>query len=651
MPVAIDLLDVDATPLTLGFGIVLGYVAFSEVSRRRARNRHPQEVLSFRDLISHMSGSQRRVRQYTIPMILNAVGGTTFVIFAWAVVYLDAAIVSSLFEIWPMVWILSLGVVDHLRHEVPNRAKHPWSTYALMTLGVPALVLIVYSAPDPTEASGNISAVGVLLALVAPFATCMVVANIYLVDRVIYSGPRDPASGFACAVRDPTRLRQVKLGISHSFNVLARGALLPLLMLLAWREAGSWNFLLSWQVVGGALVGFWLNAPAANFVRRSTFLSERREIASLQYLSPILALLWLALLTDLAIGRIDFLVFGTVVVGALNMLINLDPDSRQSGETISTALGRRDDSQALTVVSERDPPDTSAAEEARRWNQAPVQHRYSLRALVVTLLGFGILVYYRDDIIPISDWTWIPGNYWAVLALASTVFALLLAFRLTRVETLLVAEDIRTLGIVRRVELLPGKYFGSNATKKRQELLDWIRLLNQANSVPHYRNAYNQVQKIVHGLGKTHLSSDYEIRREIAEIRTEIDALAHGRQHAREFAERIALWLIGSLIMAVAMSVPPERSPWASFLAEMFAILLGAVVVFLLTHLADMRRSRADQLLRERGDDWPLDLPDTLYVRFRDGADVIWQRLFSALVIIGIVATLAIMLGRAHLVL
>ena len=131
---------------------------------------------------------------------------------------------------------------------------------------------------------------------------------------------------------------------------------------------------------------------------------------------------------------------------------------------------------------------------------------------------------------------------------------------------------------------------------------------------------------------------DRDDRRDIAEISRDVDALAHGRQHGREFAERIALWLIGGVIVFLSVAIPIQPSAWARILSEMFAILLAAVVVFLLFHLADLRRSRADELLMDRDPD-DQDIPEGLYVRFRDERDYRWQRIFSGMIVFSLVAT------------
>ena len=378
------------------------------------------------------------------------------------------------------------------------------------------------------------------------------------------------------------------------------------------------------------MCGLLLNGPGGLLLIRGHIVTSRREIISLQYLSPVLALAWLALATDINVARIDFLIFGTVSIVALNMLINADPERKTSSE----------DSDQLV---------------SGHLDIGTIQERYSLKALVVSLLGFGMLVLFRDELLVGQDLSWIDnGSYWGVLALGSTIFALLLAFRLTRVESLLLAEDYRTLGIIRSVEILPDSLFVEVGDEdSRDALLTWIRVLNRSNSLDEYRHAYDNANSICQGVarrissGQLHLS--YEEKREFGDLRTELDALAHGRQLAREFAERVALWLIGALVVGLCLAVPSERHGWPRLLSETFVIMLSSVVVYLLYHLADLRRSRADELVTER-DPSGKKMANGLYVRFHDDKDAKWQRIFAGIVILGVVSTVVGLLAWSRLV-
>ena len=264
-------------------------------------------------------------------------------------------------------------------------------------------------------------------------------------------------------------------------------------------------------------------------------------------------------------------------------------------------------------------------------------------------------MYFRDELLSTPTLVWSDnGSYWGVLGLASTVFALLLAFRLTRIESLLLTEDNRTFGLIRRIEMIPDEHLGNADEKYSKDLLlKCIRRLNRASRLSEYRAAYNDAnvvfQDMVSRLSSGELVLSSEDKREISEMRTELDVLAYGRQQAREFAERMALWMIGMTIVALSMGVPVEVSDWARMLSEAFVVLLSSIVVYLLFHLADMRRSRADELLIDKDRNWNESFPDALYVHFRDDTDARWQRAFAGIVVVGVVVTVVVALASIRL--
>ena len=359
---------------------------------------------------------------------------------------------------------------------------------------------------------------------------------------------------------------------------------------------------------------------------------------SIQYLSPLLALLWLYWLVGINITEMDLLVFGSLAIVSINMLLNADPENQ--GNQVREGRGT-----AKTPASTQD----SATANLQLESAGKIQPRHGLRALVVSLLYFGMFIYFRKDIFGSHDFGWEGDAYWQILALASTVFALLYAFRLARVESLISNEDYRTLDLAHRIEALPREVFDPKTkSSKQQSLLRSLRALNSANKLSEYESAYLKIHEFFQGLvnrmSDDPSSLDRDVRREVSEIRTELDALAHGRQNAREFAEQIALWLIGGIIVALSLFVPSRGTEVALLLTDAFAILLGSIVVFLLAHLADVGRSRADELMIEKALDRD-DQQGGLYVRFREDADVTWRRIFATAIITGIMATIVCLLA------
>ena len=84
--------------------------------------------------------------------------------------------------------------------------------------------------------------------------------------------------------------------------------------------------------------------------------------------------------------------------------------------------------------------------------------RWSFEALILALGGCGTIVYLREDLfknwLGIPDWAWSGDGYFGSIALAATVFTLLLAFRVARLVTRTNDEENRTFIILRRLDSL-----------------------------------------------------------------------------------------------------------------------------------------------------------------------------------------------------
>ena len=639
IPLGINRSGSEGRPLSVGAGFIIGFVIFS-VMARRLHSTSDCEKLSMAHLMDRCRSDAVGRSSVIGPLALTSIAGFSYVAFSWSTTYVDTAVSAALYEIWPMLWFLAMQYIDRKRYGPHTSGTASWSTYGLLLMGFPAIALVVYSSSKThmTDVETSVSLFGILLALAAPITGALVASNLLFVDRVLYGRSQKISNSRIEAEFEGLKVYEVEESVSIAGMIVTHIAIAPVTVALAIVEVGSPSAVVSKEFLSGVVIGFLAAGPAGLLLRRAHLVSSRREIISLQYLSPLLALLWLDLTLGIDIVRIDLLIFGTITIIAINILLNSDPEAKDEPKQ-----SRRERQE--TTISMSDGVETSYQLDA----PGRIQPRYGLKSLVLSLLYFGMFVYFRDDIFGKVDFGWDGGNYWAVLALASTVFALLYAFRLTRVESLILAEDYRTLSLARRIELLPRTAFGlSGELYDRSTILRSIRKLNRANSLDDYREAYFQVHRVFQTLANRISNNEIilgvEEKGEIREILTEIDALAHGRQNAHEFAERIALWLIGATIVTLALFVPPESSQVALLLADTFAILLGAVVVFLLAHLSDASRSRADELLMEKDPSWT-DQPDGLYVRFRDDRDVAWQRIFSSVLVLGIVVTLILLMA------
>ena len=675
VPVLIDISASPGNSLTVGAGVMLGFLIFSEILRRFRRT---SSDLSYTGLLQRIQDGDASRAAIWLLLVTTGLGTLSYLAFAWSTTYIDTAVSAAIFEFWPLVFIIVMRYVDKHRHAPFTPEIISLATRVLLFVGALAIVPIVFSSHAPSNTGSiGLQLFGITLALIAPICGGIQAVNLLVVDHMLY-GKSSKGTGDWAVVKNLRQARKdealtekeikkrqflVEESVSAAGHVVARALFLPLAFVLAMIEQGGTRGFWSWPFLGGIAAGSLFSGPAGMFNRRSQLVSDNRIVISILYLTPVLSILWLSIYRDLAVPRLDLLLFGSIAIVAINMLINVDPEAAPAEKGTGDSGTRSHDD----LDHRHDGPIVK-----------PVNDRLGFKALVVALIGTGMTVYYRSELVPGDDFYWAPGDYWAILALASTVFALLLAFRITRIENLLNAENYRTFEIVRRVEVLPTALFEGIPGDGKSKLLSAVRRLNQAHSVDSYRNAYyscrDLLNRIVDSAANISNASceisndhgrddtddiweerrdsildelDYDLRRELADISRDIDSLAYGRQHGHEFSERIALLLIGGMIVVIALAVPVQPSSWARLFAETFSIILGSVVIFLLFHLADLRRSRSDELLIYRETPKEADMLSMggLFVRFRVERDLSWQRAFAATIIFGVAVALFALLA------
>ena len=650
VPLAVDVLGSSEMPFVVGAGITVGYALFTEVARRRSVTRF---AATRSDVLARLRSDAVPTGGVVALFGLSALNAFDFLFFAWSTSFIDTAASSSIYEMWPLTWFAGMVLVDRRRSHGATPTSLSPTTAGLMFLAASGIALIVYST-DTADSTGisagdsGISVLGIVLALLAPLLGGMATLHFLLADRVVHGKTPGSQNTWAVVADGNASDAGAQESLCHAAQALSHFIAAPVVFAVAIAEQGTLAVLWSPAFLGGVLCGGLLSGPAGALIRRAHIVSTHREVITLQYLAPVLALGWLAIFTEIDIGRPDFLILGTVTLVAINMLMNVDPEAAADPMPDAAAA--------------------SAAAVGAGWVEPDAQpvlrvagERHSLRALVVAMLAAGAFILFRPEIVDDARLMWTPGDYWAALAVASTVFALLLAFRLTRVETLLVAEDQRTLSLVRSIEMLPAEWFDDTSRPtSRSYLLAWVRRLNASRTLDDYRRSYNQAHKALTDVidrrtagGQAFTSEE---RVELAAIRADLDGLAVGRQQAREFAERVALWLVGAAVIGLAAAIPAQPAPWARLAADFLAVTLASVVVYLLAHLADLRRSRGDQILVAHdpdtaagsGSGWK-HFPAGLYVRFRDQTDNTLQRLFAAAVVTGIAAAVVGLLAYSRL--
>ena len=204
-------------------------------------------------------------------------------------------------------------------------------------------------------------------------------------------------------------------------------------------EGTGWlAFLISF--LGGALA----SGIADVSFRTANSLTNNLGVNALSYLTPIIALAWLALLSQAEVNRVDFLLIGTMAVVTANLMINFESEIR-----------------------------------------------WGFKAVILALVVSGASVYVRDgvfDYLGVEKWYWPAGGYFEALALSATVFTLLLAFRVARLISRTGEEESRTFSAFRRLEILVQRDVIS------PNFLDCVVLMDSPKDQAELESAYKEAR-------------------------------------------------------------------------------------------------------------------------------------------------------------
>ena len=350
IPVSLDQAVNNIAPVTVGLGMVAGYALANSIDRQRLSGKieHWSKgsiSVSYRAIWEHLRDANTHSGGAWLGLAIVGISATDYVVFAFATVHVDAAVAASMFEAWPMLWLFIVARTDASSHGPRKRTRRPWNTYALMLAAVPAVALIAGSAgpmPNSSTPNSQYPVLGIILAALAPVVGAGGAAAILFTDRMLFERrhidmkPEDAAlyrrwqpDGHQWSDSQVDDLKSV---MSRTSLIANRIPLMAGMLPFAIYEAGIGTRLFWTSLLGGLLVGALLHGPASISLHEAHFRTDRREIIAMQYLSPLLALVWLALFSGITILRIDLLLLGTVTVVAINILINLDPETARQDE-------------------------------------------------------------------------------------------------------------------------------------------------------------------------------------------------------------------------------------------------------------------------------------------------------------------------------
>lgn len=517
---------------------------------------------------------------FCFSMLLVIVGRFNIALFALAMQFIDVSVAAILFETWPLFLIPLTAWL--FRGESRYRKITP-TTFSLLILGFAGFGFVVISQPGEIKWNKDDSSamliVGVLLAVAGSMMTAMT-SFLYKWSSTLSKEINKNAPTPQDTLNESGLvLFCVVAGFAIS-NILS--AFLNVGVGVA-REEVADIALLKIGLIAGTV-----SSIAGICLRWSNMITKNLGVNAISFATPIFALLWLWFFSRVGVANSNYLVIGAAAIIAANILINFEAEIR---------LG--------------------------------------FKAMVLALWACGAFVILRAD-----EWLWENNSYFNTLALAATLFILILSFRVERLVRRTSQEETAAFAISHKLKNLTAAA-GASDGKDGESVLDRFIKMDASENQNDLQDAYQEIKESV---GREHdkAENDPARRREIGEIEAMIDAHAHSKQQGINFSELAALLVFAAITAGLAMlSRPAELAGWGGFLVEAFTTLLAALVVFLFFNVLDLQRDRRAPILAktERPPKPGQTTPRIVYgVAFRDPAKRIFERWLSVILCAAIAA-------------
>ena len=544
--------------LGIAIGVVIYLLLFhkSFITNRRSLSVIYQNILKWKSLFTPgFSSASRLKRTMAITMIWLFIGRFDFAFFAWSTKYVDTTITTITYNMWPILYVLLLSRYDTSGKgpEMRPARYHKITVENLVVFsfafaGIAILIVGTTGYANLSFDSTSLQIFGMLLAVTAAAASSLNVMCYKWGDHLHHLISKADAPGTALNNEQETKLHQAGFADQTACVMIAyciSGLLaIPFNVAIGLSNGGSIDFVGGfWSVVVG--IGF---IPGAVLIRLANIMTKDLMVNMLGYTQPLFALLWLAVFSQVEVARADLVVIGSCAVIVSNLLLNLDPEYRPG--------------------------------------------RLGFKSLILGLWTFGTAIYLRDEWFGSDMIDRTGGEYWGLVALAATIFALLLSFRVSRVAERISAEGQQVITLVHRIQRLTRGGVVNSAMLRAVLQIAVASKPNQRQQA--YVTARHSLEEALkQDADKTkvdegHVSQSLELQK----CNMEVDALLYSKQQGSDFSESVAVVLFGITTIGLTLLGRPPTVGFTGFLTEMFTLLLSATLAFLIFNLGDMHHER-----------------------------------------------------------
>ena len=364
------------------------------------------------------------------PFVWVVVANFTYLFFVWSTTIVSAAVSSTVYELYPIAMIALFGYFARVDKDEQaaddNRLTRERIFYiAISPIGL--AIVILGQTDGARDSIGDYLSdglFGIILALIAailgalsPVASIRFGRRLYFLKRIEtdHAVERTESSNHRVALDAASNANRQMLWLSvlGFFIASVLGTMFSLIVGIAFRTTTA--FSVPEVLLGGSISGVLIFGVCGILERKANLESTDSTINSGYYLTPVLALVWLAI-RGIDIPRFDLFLIGAALIIALTTLIQANPDA---GREFTRHL-----SDIFKDAKERRSPSHSAS-----------GLRMGFGAFILSLWFAGSCILLRDEVFLQDSILWEGPEYWTLLTLSSTVFALICGFRVARLTS------------------------------------------------------------------------------------------------------------------------------------------------------------------------------------------------------------------------
>ena len=508
------------------------------------------------------------------PLVWLFLSNFQYAFFAWSTQYVETAIASTIYELWPAIVVY--GLMRHAHTDKLYRTRPDPSIAAELSRSTERKVLTVFasiglifmlgsqhdgSIKSPLELLTFESLLGILLAIIAcTLGVLNVLSSLSLGQILFYYVVDGSATGSSWLKETPgdrsAKDRRILLWLTLFGMIAVRVAVVPASVISGLLMSDNVNTI-SGRGILGALVLAVALATATVLLRIGNIGSDNPGINALFFTSPFIAL-FILMGIGITLPRFDLFLTGAALILAINVLMQIKPDEERDFER----LGK----------------------------ERQQGGRLGFTVFILSIWVFGTAVLLRDKVFPKTRLIWTLDEYWSLLALAATIFALILGFRVARLSSRLAQEDEMMLNLFRDCEDLVRQ------GRIDPAVLDTLMTMDTARP-RELLETYNSVREKI----RESLRQDDNGNNAVAAVQKQLDLVAHSKQQGRDIVELISLVAFAAVTAGIGLLARPNEliaaHTWSGFLSEVFIVLFVSTVVFLCANLFDIRRDRQIPLI------------------------------------------------------